>query len=54
MTVQLVELLVGLYFVGVSISWTPKTSSAINVDVFKLSLGVSLVLLALAQGVRLI
>jgi len=58
MTSVLIEFLLGIYFIGVSIAvarqlTTPVTYSK-SVDVFKLVLGVLLVLLAVLQGVRFI
>lgn len=55
MTVQLIELLLGIYFIGVSIGIT-KSGNAYSktVDLFKLLLGVLLIILALLQGVRFI
>jgi hypothetical protein len=51
MTVELIELLVGLYFIGVSISIVNRV---FTVDAFKLGFGVVLVVFALMQGVQLI
>lgn len=55
MPVALVELFLGIYFIGVSVAIV-KTTPGYNktVDVFKLILGVALVALALIQGVRFI
>jgi hypothetical protein len=51
MTVALIELLAGLYFFGISISYV---KSVITVDMFKLVFGVVLILVALLQGTKLI
>lgn len=57
MTSQLIEFLLGIYFIGVSIAVSKATGATTygrTVDVFKLVLGVLLVLLAVLQGVRFI
>lgn len=58
MNVQLIEVLVGLFLVGLSTSVTRNRSEAgftfvATVDWFKLVFGVVLVALAIWQGVRL-
>lgn len=55
MNVGLIELLLGIYFIGVGVSIIkvgPQNGN-VTVDMFKLLLGIILVFLALAKGVTL-
>jgi hypothetical protein len=56
MTVELIEFIVGLYFIGRSISITRTAGSPTwtkSVDAFKLVFGVVLLVIALYHGVRI-
>lgn len=56
MTVELIELGLGLYFIGVAISITKAGDAGRHtmlVDKFKLAFGILLTILALLQGVKL-
>lgn len=57
MTLELIEVLLGLYFIGISfaiVRTLPNREFAKSVDVFKLIFGISLIVLAMVQGVRFI
>lgn len=57
MNSELIEFLLGLYFIGVSIVISKTVGSPAytrTIDVFKFVFGIILILLALQQGVKLI
>lgn len=55
MTTELVEFLVGLYFIGAAVAISKNANVYTRtVDLFKLVFGIVLVVLAILQGVRLI
>lgn len=56
MNAQLIEFLVGLYFIGVSIAITKQQNNTYSksFDIFKFGFGVGLLGLALLQGFRFI
>lgn len=52
MSVGLIELMLGIYFIGIGISFVKVgANQSSTVDIFKVLLGVILVLLALSKGV---
>jgi glycerol uptake facilitator-like aquaporin len=56
MTVELIEFLLGLYFIGIAVSITSNYPNGYtkSVDLFKLVLGILLLILAFSQGVSFI